>query len=139
MRVGRIRSFFQVCITLRRLFLALLLVGTLAACDSADDTDPDPVGEARSHCDPLATINHGVPSDADNAKHAGDFGNATASSSGRTKTTVTTEDVSLNVTRPVVGRAARVHSGRDDLRSDPGGMSGTRVGCGIVTSTGTDN
>ena len=32
----------------------------------------------------------------------------------------------------VVGKAVMVHSLRDDLTSQPGGMSGDRVGCGVI-------
>ena len=115
-------------------------VGSCAAgVDPGEGTAPIPAGTALGHFDPLATKNHGAPTDPTSAKHAGDLGNVTAGSDGRINTTVTTTAMSLTGTNPIAGRAVMLHSGQDDLTSDPGGMSGTRVGCGVISSATTVN
>ena len=119
-------------------------VHTVGSCEPADlpedpDTDPDPAGAAMGHYDPLGTNDHGAPTDDDDEKHAGDLGNVTATTAGTITANLTTADMSLSGTNPVAGRAFMVHSGRDDLETDPGGNSGTRVGCGIIGQPTTED
>ena len=108
-------------------------VGDCGRGDHDDDGFAEVGGAALGHYDPLNTMNHGAPTDPLDRKHAGDLGNVTADASGRVSTTITTRDLSLEGTRPVQGRAVMVHSNRDDLTSDPGGMSGDRIGCGVIS------
>ena len=99
-------------------------------------------GAALGHYDPLMTMNHGGPDDDLDEKHAADFGNVTAGADGRVQTVVTTDAVSLAGARSVQGRAVMLHSDRDDLETDPGGSSGDRIGCGVISqavTTGGDN
>ena len=77
-------------------------------------------------------MDHGAPADSDPDKHAADFGNVTANSAGAITTTITTDDITLTGDRSVAGRAVMFHANRDDLETDPGGMSGPRVGCGVI-------
>ena len=111
--------------------------GSCARGDHDDDGFAEVGGAAMGHYDPYDTMDHGAPDDDEDDKHAGDFGNITANASGTATTTLTTDILSLSGTRPIQGRAVMVHSDRDDLESDPGGMSGDRVGCGVI-STATD-
>ena len=53
----------------------------------------------------------------------------TADADGRAATSLTVEGLDLSDVR---GRALVIHSGRDDLETDPAGDSGDRVGCGVV-------
>ena len=108
-------------------------VGDCGRGDHDDDGFAEAGGAALGHYDPLNTNDHGAPSDPLDQKHAGDLGNVTADASGRVSTTITTRDVSLEGTRPVEGRAVMVHSDRDDLETDPGGNSGDRIGCGVIS------
>ena len=108
-------------------------VGDCGRGDHDDDGFAEVGGAALGHYDPLNTNDHGGPDDDDDEKHAGDFGNVTANASGRVSTTIRTSDVSLEGTRPVQGRAVMVHANRDDLETDPGGMSGARIGCGVIS------
>ncbi len=114
-------------------------IHTVGSCAAGPDPEGTviPAGAAMGHYDPRATNNHGAPTDADNAKHAGDLGNVTAGADGRITATVRTEDLSLTGANPVVARAMMVHSGQDDLMTDPGGNSGMRVGCGVISATTT--
>ncbi len=108
-------------------------VGDCGRGDHDDDGFAEVAGAARGHYDPYTTMDHGAPTDDIDSKHAGDFGNITANASGTATATLTTDILSLDGTRPVEGRAVMVHSMRDDLESDPGGMSGDRIGCGVIS------
>lgn len=105
--------------------------------DPGEGPTPIPAGTALGHYDPLSTMNHGGPSSAMTMRHAADFGNVTAGSDGRINETVKTTSLSLTGTNPVVGRAAMIHMGQDDLMTDPGGNSGMRFGCGVVSAATT--
>lgn len=83
-----------------------------------------------AHYDPLATNDHGAPDDPLDEKHLGDFGNVTADEDGDATRTLTIEDLDLD---DALDWAVIVHSDHDDLTTDPGGNSGDRVGCGVVT------
>ena len=107
--------------------------GSCARGDHDDDGFAEVAGAAMGHYDPYGTMDHGAPDDDVDSKHAGDFGNLTANASGTATATLTTDILSLDGTRPIEGRAVMVHSMRDDLESDPGGMSGDRIGCGVIS------
>ena len=107
--------------------------GDCGMADSDDDGADEAAGAAGPHYDPLGTNDHGAPTDPLGEKHAGDFGNVTADASGRVSTTIRTTAVSLEGERPVEGRAVMVHANRDDLETDPGGNSGARIGCGVIS------
>jgi Cu-Zn family superoxide dismutase len=102
--------------------------GSCARGDHDSDDFAEVAGAAGGHYDPLNTNDHGAPDDDDDEKHLGDFGNVTAGSDGRATQTLTIDGLSS-----VSGRAVIVHSGRDDLETDPAGNSGDRIGCGVVT------
>ena len=107
-------------------------VGSCEPGDTDGDGTLEAAGAAMGHYDPLGTNDHGAPTNDDDEKHAGDLGNVTATTAGVIQANLTTTDMSLSGTNPVAGRAFMVHAGRDDLETDPGGNSGTRVGCGII-------
>ena len=108
-------------------------VGDCGRGDHDDDGFDEVAGAALGHYDPFDTMDHGAPDDDVDDKHAGDFGNITANASGTARATLTTDLLSLSGTRPVQGRAVMVHANRDDLETDPGGMSGDRIGCGVIS------
>ncbi len=100
--------------------------------DSDNDGQMEAAGAAGAHWDPHNTDNHGAPEDDPmSGKHLGDLGNVMAGADGTVEA-----DFEVDAYRPgehsVVGLAIVVHSGRDDLETDPGGGSGQRVGCGAV-------
>ncbi len=61
--------------------------------------------------------------------HEGDLGNIKASGDGVAKINATVEGVHLHF---VIGRALVVHADADDLKTDPSGNSGKRVGVGVI-------
>ncbi len=103
--------------------------GSCELGDSDNDGVLEIAGAAGGHYDPRGTNNHGAPDDDLDDKHLGDFGNVTAGADGRATKTLEVDDLAFS---SVLGRAMIVHSGRDDLETDPGGNSGTRIGCALV-------
>jgi Cu-Zn family superoxide dismutase len=91
-----------------------------------------------SSADGMSTGGHYNPTGAPHAgpdsrqRHVGDFGNVTADQTG--KATLNRVDNLLAFEGPtsIVGRAVVVHAGRDDLRSQPSGDAGGRIGCGVI-------
>ena len=98
-----------------------------ARADHDDDGVDEAAGAAGDHYDPRSTDDHGAPGET--GAHLGDLGNVTADADGRAATSLTVEGLDLSDVR---GRALVIHSGRDDLETDPAGDSGDRVGCGVV-------
>ncbi len=86
-----------------------------------------------NHFDPMSTSEHGAPDDAMSAKHVGDLGNITANGSGTAEASFEVEGLTLTGANGLVGHAIVVHSGQDDLESQPSGDSGDPVGCGVIT------
>ena len=100
--------------------------------DSDGDGTAEPAGAAGPHWDPLSTDNHASPAEPFETRHAGDLGNITASSEGVAVFSIPAPGLSVGGEYDVLHRALMVHSNEDDLTSDPGGNSGTRVGCGVI-------
>lgn len=73
------------------------------------------------------------------ARHVGDMGNITADSSGKAHLDYVDSMIALSGPNSVVGRSVIVHAGRDDLKSQPSGDAGKRVGCGLITMEGAPN
>ncbi|MBZ0114943.1 MAG: superoxide dismutase family protein [Thermoanaerobaculia bacterium] len=93
-------------------------------CSAADFTS------AGGHFNPTA-VQHGGPGDA--LHHAGDWGNLVVNSVGSGALSVTTNMLSVGPgANSVVGRAVILHSGTDDLVSQPSGDAGPRIACGVV-------
>lgn len=80
---------------------------------------------------------HWNPTDAQHGSlnprgpHAGDLGNISVGADGRARTTVPLP-LGADDLFDADGAAVMIHSGRDDLRTDPGGDSGDRVACGVL-------
>lgn len=79
---------------------------------------------------------HGAPTDPDTAHHVGDLGNLQVSGDGTAQMDTTVQFLSLSGTSSIIGKAAIVHQGRDDLTSQPSGDSGARVACGVIQMQG---
>tara|TARA_R110002049_G_scaffold273961_3_gene451893 strand:- start:16 stop:597 length:582 start_codon:yes stop_codon:yes gene_type:complete len=78
---------------------------------------------------------HGAWGDA-SGYHKGDIGNMTANANGRATITKTTDEWCIDCgdkTKDILGKAIIVHLGVDDLKSQPSGAAGARIGCaGII-------
>jgi len=92
-------------------------------CTMADGTC------AGGHFNPTGAP-HGGPDDEE--RHAGDFGNLKADSSGKATYKRVDKMIQLNGPHSIIGRAVIVHAGRDDLKSQPSGDAGARIGCGVI-------
>lgn len=73
---------------------------------------------------------HGAP-DAEK-RHAGDLGNLTADESGTAKVNYVDKHLMLHGEHTIVGRSVIVHAKEDDLKSQPSGEAGARVGAGVI-------
>lgn len=69
---------------------------------------------------------HGAPGQK---SHAGDLGNITANDDGTAMIDIEAKDLKLHL---ILGRAVVVHGGEDDLKSQPSGAAGPRVGVGVI-------
>lgn len=108
--------------------------GSCEAADTPDDpdTDPNPFGAAGPHWAGLST-NHGAPTDALDARHAGDMGNIDVANGQATV------NISLASNMPMdslVGKAVVIHEKQDDLKTQPSGASGARIACGVIQEGG---
>jgi len=74
---------------------------------------------------------HGGPSDAKH--HAGDLGNITANADGVANVDIKAKGLTVI---SVIGRSFVVHGGKDDLKSQPSGAAGPRVGVGVIGIAG---
>lgn len=63
--------------------------------------------------------------------HTGDLGNIEADSSGKAHFDWKGK-MSLSGTDSIVGKSIVVHEKEDDLKTDPAGNSGARIGCGVI-------
>lgn len=74
---------------------------------------------------------HGGPDSPE--RHAGDLGNLNTDAYGKATLALMLDGISVGKGADgVIGRAVIVHAGPDDLRTDPTGNSGGRVGCGVI-------
>jgi superoxide dismutase, Cu-Zn family len=81
---------------------------------------------AGAHFNPEGHDHAGPESDK---RHAGDLGNIKADRSGVAKVNVKAEGLSLHF---VIGRSLVVHADPDDLKSQPSGNAGARIGVGVI-------
>lgn len=65
-------------------------------------------------------------------RHKGDFGNIIADDYGVAKFTYTDYSISFKGANSIIGRSVIVHEKEDDLKTDPSGNSGSRIGCGVI-------
>lgn len=75
-------------------------------------------------------VNHGGPDAA--VRHVGDLGNIVVTADSTGHYLRLDKMVKLNGPHSVIGRAIIVHSGEDDLTSQPTGAAGSRVAEGVI-------
>lgn len=71
-------------------------------------------------------------------RHAGDLGNLTANAQGVAHYEITVDNISVGGSKAnnVLGHALIVHAKEDDLKSQPSGNAGDRIGCAIIKMAG---
>jgi Cu-Zn family superoxide dismutase len=84
---------------------------------------------AGGHYNPSKKM-HAGPHDAD--RHEGDLGNIKADGRGVAKINISDKMLRLSGPHSIVGRSVVVHAKRDDLKSQPAGDAGDRIGCGVI-------
>jgi len=66
-------------------------------------------------------------------RHAGDLGNLSANAEGQAHLELELTGVTVaGLRNPIVGRGVIVHAGEDDLKSQPTGGAGARIGQGVI-------
>ena len=73
---------------------------------------------------------HGGPTTAE--RHVGDLGNIEADAKGESKGEMTDAVIALSGAHSIVGRTVMIHEKADDLKTDPTGDAGARIGVGVV-------
>jgi Cu-Zn family superoxide dismutase len=84
---------------------------------------------AGGHFNPTG-MPHGAP-DSDK-RHAGDFGNIKADSTGKAAYHRIDTHISLSGANSIIGRSVILHAKADDLKTQPSGDAGDRIGCGVI-------
>ena len=74
---------------------------------------------------------HGGPQTGEH--HAGDLGNLEADAQGKATYDATVQGISLDDPKTgIIGKSVIVHGKADDLKSQPAGNAGPRIGCGVI-------
>lgn len=94
-------------------------------CSSKDGSS------AGGHFNPM-NKKHGGPEDSE--RHAGDFGNVSADQSGKAHYERIDTVIQLEGPDSIIGKSIVIHADPDDLKTDPSGNSGKRIGCGPIES-----
>ena len=92
-------------------------------CSAADFTS------AGGHFNPM-TQPHAGPDAA--ARHVGDLGNIEAGPDGTATVDLVDKQLALLGPHGVIGHAVIVHAKADDLKTQPTGDAGGRLGCGVI-------
>jgi superoxide dismutase, Cu-Zn family len=92
-------------------------------CSAPDGTS------AGGHFNPMA-MPHGGPMAKE--RHMGDMGNLEANAEGKADIRYVDPAISLTGDHSILGRSVIVHTGEDDLKTQPTGNAGAREGCGII-------
>lgn len=91
------------------------------------DCSDKKASSAGGHYDPTASEHHGGAKTA--IRHAGDLGNLEVGKDGKGTLDVVVPALTVE---SVVGRSIVIHEKYDDMKTDPSGGSGTRIGCGKI-------
>jgi superoxide dismutase, Cu-Zn family len=92
-------------------------------CSAADGTS------AGSHFNPTGDPHAGPKEDK---RHAGDMGNIEADKDGAASLEYVDMKLAFEGPTSVLGRGIIVHAAADDLKTQPTGNAGGRLGCGVI-------
>jgi len=73
---------------------------------------------------------HGAPDSE--KRHVGDLGNIKADGDGKATYKRMDQMISLNGSHSVIGRSVIIHAKADDMKTQPSGDAGDRIGCGTI-------
>jgi Cu-Zn family superoxide dismutase len=76
--------------------------------------------------------NHKHAGPSTEMRHAGDLGNIESDGKGNAHLDMTVDNISIDGKDAVLGRAVIVHAKADDLKTQPTGDAGARIGCGVI-------
>lgn len=93
------------------------------------DCTAEDLTSAGGHYNPY-NMEHGAPTDS--LRHVGDMGNLPVGSEGNGTLDYLDTVIELNGPNSIIGRAIIIHSGADDLTSQPSGAAGERIACGVI-------
>ncbi len=93
------------------------------------DCRADDGSSAGGHYNPY-NKNHGAPMDTD--RHMGDMGNITVQQNGEASIDYMDPVIELNGPNSIIGRGIVLHSGQDDVSTQPSGDAGSRIACGVI-------
>ena len=97
--------------------------------ETGDCSAPD-ASSAGGHFNP-GGMPHAAPSDT--SRHAGDLGNITIEANGTGHLELVSDLLTVRTgPNSVVGKAVIFHEKADDLKTQPTGDAGGRLGCGVV-------
>ena len=96
--------------------------------ENGDCSAPD-ASSAGGHFDPTGA-QHGAPDGQQ--RHVGDLGNLEAGEDSTAQYNRVDSLISLSGMNSIVGKSGVVHSGEDDLTTQPSGDSGSRLACGVI-------
>ncbi|MGH7213161.1 MAG: superoxide dismutase family protein [Tepidisphaeraceae bacterium] len=97
--------------------------------EKGDLSAPD-LSSAGAHYNPEGHPHAGVET---HDRHAGDLGNITSDNEGNARYEQTVDNISVGGSRNnVVGKSVIVHAKPDDLKSQPSGNAGDRIGGGVI-------
>jgi len=99
------------------------------------DCTAEDLTSAGGHYNPY-NMQHAAPTDS--LRHMGDMGNLPVGPEGNGTLDYLDTVIELNGPNSIIGRAIIIHSGADDLTSQPSGAAGERVACGIIGIANTD-
>lgn len=95
-------------------------------CSAADGASAGP------HFNPQKMDHGGMEQ---SPRHAGDLGNITIAADGTGHLEALLQGITVTPGEmSVIGRAIVLHEKPDDLRTQPSGNSGARIGCGVIAS-----
>jgi len=94
-----------------------------------DCSAPD-ASSAGGHFNPMGNM-HAGPDQS--KRHAGDFGNIVADANGNGNLDLVVDNITMGKdTADILGHAVIVHIQEDDLKTQPTGNAGARIGCGVI-------
>ena len=97
--------------------------------EKGDLSAPD-LASAGAHFNP-GGHKHGGPEGTE--RHGGDLGNLEADANGKATYDATVQGITLDEgATGIIGKSVIVHEKADDLKSDPSGNSGARIGGGVI-------